>query len=51
MKSQWQTILWIVLATITIYGISTGKYLFLVFFLPLSFSFFKKKDSDKDSKD
>ncbi|WP_370390642.1 hypothetical protein [uncultured Winogradskyella sp.] len=51
MKSQWQYILWIVLAVVTIYGLITGRYLFFVLFLPLGFSLFKKKDGDKGSED
>ncbi len=34
----------VILAVITIYGIVTGKYLFLIFMIPLGFDFFKKKD-------
>ncbi|WP_242091954.1 hypothetical protein [Aestuariivivens sediminicola] len=37
-------LLMVILAVITIYGIVTGKYLFLIFMIPLGFDFFKKKD-------
>jgi len=44
MKREYQIILYIILAAITIFGIITGKYLFLVFMIPLGFGgFFKKK--------
>ncbi|WP_369996723.1 hypothetical protein [Winogradskyella sp.] len=46
MKYSYKLILMAILAAITIYGLVTGKYLFLVFMIPLSFSFFNKKDSD-----
>ncbi|WP_242117041.1 hypothetical protein [Aestuariivivens sediminicola] len=39
-----KTLLMVILAAITIYGIVTGKYLFLIFMIPLGFDFFKKKD-------
>ncbi|PQV51544.1 hypothetical protein CLV33_101469 [Jejuia pallidilutea] len=34
----------IILAAITINGLVTGKYLFLVFMFPLGLGFFNKKD-------
>ncbi len=36
----------VILAAITIYGLVTGQYLFMVFLIPISFDFFNKKDSD-----
>ncbi|WP_040247291.1 hypothetical protein [Psychroserpens mesophilus] len=44
MKPSYQVILYVILASITIYGIVSGKFLFLIFMLPLGFSFFKKKN-------
>ncbi|WP_431133763.1 hypothetical protein [Psychroserpens mesophilus] len=44
MKSSSQVILYIILAIITIYGIVSGKFLFLIFMIPLGLNFFKKKD-------
>ncbi|WP_165764772.1 hypothetical protein [Winogradskyella aurantia] len=41
-------LLYTILAVITVYGIITGRYLFLVFMFPIGFGLFKKKDSDKD---
>ncbi|WP_179351263.1 hypothetical protein [Winogradskyella vidalii] len=46
MKYKYKVILMILLAAITIYGLVTGQYLFMVFLIPLSFDFFNKKDSD-----
>jgi len=36
----------VILAAITIYGLVTEQYLFMVFLIPLSFDFFNKKKSD-----
>ncbi|WP_026754807.1 hypothetical protein [Sediminibacter sp. Hel_I_10] len=47
MKRQYQILLYLLLAGITIYGLITGKFLFLVFMIPLSLGIFKK-DKDKD---
>ncbi|GAL66768.1 hypothetical protein JCM19301_1312 [Jejuia pallidilutea] len=44
MKYSYKVILMIILAAITIYGLVTGKYLFLVFMFPLGLGFFNKKD-------
>jgi len=46
MKRKHQIILYIVLAGITIFGLVTGKFLFLVFMIPLGFGVFKKKNKD-----
>jgi len=35
----------IILAAVTIFGLVTGRYLFLVFMFPLGLGIFKKKDS------
>ncbi|MGA1227090.1 MAG: hypothetical protein ACO3VF_07650 [Tamlana sp.] len=48
MKYEYKVILMIILAAITIFGLLTGRYLFLVFMFPLGFNLFKKKDSDSD---
>lgn len=48
MKYQYKVILMVVLAAITIFGLVTGRYLFLVFMFPFGFGFFKKKDSESD---
>ncbi|WP_197052683.1 hypothetical protein [Psychroserpens sp. Hel_I_66] len=42
MKQSYEIVLYIILAGITIYGIVTGKFLFLVFMIPLGFGFFRK---------
>ncbi|WP_181855278.1 hypothetical protein [Winogradskyella sp. KYW1333] len=47
MKYNYKITLFTILALITIYGIATGKYLFLVFIFPLGF-LFNKKTKDKD---
>ena len=39
----------IIAAAITIFGLVTGKFLFLFIWLPLGFLFRKKKSEDKDS--
>ncbi|MCB4807585.1 hypothetical protein LG651_04930 [Tamlana sp. 62-3] len=44
MKYSYKVILMVVLAAITIYGLVTGRYLFLVFMFPFGFNLFKKKD-------
>jgi len=46
MKYKYKAILMVLLAGITIYGLVTGQYLFMVCLIPLSFDFFNKKDSD-----
>lgn len=46
MKYKYKVALMILLAAITIYGLVTEQYLFMVFLIPLSFNFFNKKDSD-----
>ena len=46
MKYTYKVIIMIILAAITIFGLITGKYLFLVCMFPLGFNFFQKKDSD-----
>ena len=47
MNYNLKILLMVILACITIYGIVTGKYLFLVFLFPFSFSLFKK-NKEKD---
>ncbi|MBO6605721.1 hypothetical protein [Psychroserpens sp.] len=44
MKRSHQIILYAVLAGITIYGFLSGKFLFLVFVIPLGFGFFRKSN-------
>ncbi len=44
MKYEYKIVIMVVLAIITLYGLVTGRYLFLVFMIPLSFSFFDKKE-------
>jgi len=46
MKYHYKIIIMVVLAGITLYGLLSGQYLFMVFLIPLSFDFFNKKDSD-----
>lgn len=46
MKYNHKIIIMIILAALTIFGIVTGRYLFLVFMFPFGFNLFKKKDSD-----
>ena len=38
----------VILAAITIYGLVTGQYLFMVFLIPISFDFFNKFHSTFD---
>ncbi|MCA0132589.1 hypothetical protein [Winogradskyella alexanderae] len=47
MKYNYKVTLMAILALITIYGIITGKYLFLVLMFPIGF-LFKKKEDDKE---
>jgi hypothetical protein len=35
-------------AIITIYGLITGKFLFLLVMIPFGFSFLRKKSNDKE---
>jgi len=42
------SIILIIAAAITIFGLVTGKFLFLFVWLPLGFLFKKKKSEDKD---
>jgi len=44
--SKTQTILALIAAAITIIGLVTGKFLFLVVWLPLGFLFKKKKEEE-----
>ncbi|WP_165453881.1 hypothetical protein [Hyunsoonleella flava] len=46
MKYSYKVLLMIVLAAITIYGLVTGRYVFLVFMFPLGLEIFKKKNQD-----
>ncbi len=46
MKYKYKIILMVLLAALTIYGLVTKKYLFMVFLIPLSFDFFNKKNND-----
>ncbi|MFK7834087.1 MAG: hypothetical protein AB8B52_12510 [Winogradskyella sp.] len=43
MKYEYKVVIMIALAGITLYGLVTGQYLFMVFLIPLSFDFFNKK--------
>ncbi|MEY8850080.1 hypothetical protein AB9K26_14765 [Psychroserpens sp. XS_ASV72] len=45
MKLSNQVIIYLILAAITMYGIISGKFLFLVLLIPLGFGWFK---NDKD---
>ncbi|MBC3757058.1 MULTISPECIES: hypothetical protein [Hyunsoonleella] len=45
MKYSYKVILMVILAGITIYGLITGRYLFLVFMFPFGLGLFKKKDT------
>lgn len=47
MSKQTQYILYAIAALITIIGLVTGKFLFLVLFIPLGLLFRKKKDEEK----
>lgn len=44
MKYSHKVILMVIFAAITIFGLVTGRYLFLVFMFPFSFGWFKNKD-------
>lgn len=46
MKYSYNVLLMIILAIITLYGLVTGKYVFLVFMFPLGLKFFKKPDKN-----
>ncbi|NRD19217.1 hypothetical protein HNV08_04085 [Winogradskyella eckloniae] len=46
MKYKYKVVIMVILAAITLYGLASGKYLFMVFLIPLSFDFFNKKDTD-----
>ncbi|WP_218140991.1 hypothetical protein [Hyunsoonleella jejuensis] len=46
MNYSYKVIVMVVLAAITIYGLITGRYLFLVFMFPLGLGFFNKKGKD-----
>ncbi|MEL0455586.1 hypothetical protein WJN01_05065 [Flavobacteriaceae bacterium SZ-1-7] len=46
MQYKYKVVLMVILAAITIFGLVTGPYLFLVFMFPFGFGLFKKKDSD-----
>ena len=47
MKKSLINILLIVAAVVTIYGLVTGKFLFLVIWLPLGFLFRKKEKKEE----
>ncbi|WP_165780060.1 hypothetical protein [Hanstruepera neustonica] len=47
MSTKTQNILMVLAAVITIYGLITGKFLFLLIMIPFGFSFLKQKN-DKD---
>ncbi|WP_299366237.1 hypothetical protein [Winogradskyella sp.] len=47
MKYNLKVLIMVILALITIYGLVTGSYLFLVLMFPIGFSLFRKKDSDE----
>ncbi|WP_250433213.1 hypothetical protein [Hanstruepera flava] len=46
MSAKTQYTLMILAAIITIYGLVTGKFLFLLFMIPFGFSFLKKKNDE-----
>ncbi len=48
MKRYHQIILYTILAGITIYGFLSGKFIFLVFAIPLSFSFIRGHGSNEE---
>lgn len=47
MSDKWKTLLMVLAAIITIYGIITGKFLFLLVMIPFGFSLLRKKNNDK----
>ena len=46
MSAKTQYALMILAAIITIYGLVTGKFLFLLFMIPFGFSFLKKNNDE-----
>ncbi len=46
MKYHYKIALMVILAAITIFGLITGRYLFLVFMFPLGLGWFNKKDKN-----
>ncbi|WP_189702549.1 hypothetical protein [Subsaximicrobium wynnwilliamsii] len=46
MKRSYQYILYGILALIGIYGIMSGKFLFLFLMIPIGFGFFRNKKDD-----
>ncbi len=46
MNYNLKILLMVLLAGITIYGLVTGKYLFLILILPFGFGLFRKKDEN-----
>ncbi|WP_198658901.1 hypothetical protein [Winogradskyella tangerina] len=47
MKYNFKVIAMIILALITIYGLITGRYLFLFIMFPLGLGILSRKDSDE----
>ncbi len=47
MKQQYQYLFFAIAAVITIYGLVTGKFLFLLLMFPLGLGFFKKEKDNK----
>lgn len=48
MSNKSQSLLMVLAAIITIYGLITGKFLFLLVMIPFGFSFLRKKSNDKE---
>lgn len=48
MSTKTQYTLMILAAIITIYGLITGKFLFLLFMIPFGFSFLRMKDDEPE---
>lgn len=46
MSNKTQKLLMVLAAIITIYGLITGKYLFLLVMIPFGFSFLRKKNDE-----
>lgn len=47
MKQQYMYLIFVIAGLITVYGLITGKFLFLLLMLPLGFGLFKKKDNEE----
>ncbi|WP_008635133.1 hypothetical protein [Bizionia argentinensis] len=46
MSRKTKIVLMVLAAAVTIYGLVTGKFLFLLFVFPLGFSFFRKNKKE-----